>query len=317
MSRAALPRTGLRAAALGLTVNAFLAGAKLLAGILGHSYALIADATESAADMASSLVVYAGLRIAATPPDENHPYGHGKAEPLSALVVSLGLVGAAAGIAFQSLGEIHAPHHRPAPFTLIVLVGVVLMKETLFRIAFRAGEEIESTALRSDAWHHRTDALTSAAAFLGISIALLGGPRFARADDWAALFASLVILVNAFRLLRPALAEVMDAAPSPALKADVRRAASAVPGVTGLDKCLVRKMGLDLYVDLHIYVDGDLRVREGHDIAHRVKEAVQAANPRVFDVLVHVEPAGESEKPGIAGRTAPAAIGRAAGDSHS
>lgn len=282
---------GLRVVALGLVVNGLLAGTKLLAGVLGHSYALVADAIESAADMASSLVVYGGLRIASTPPDANHPYGHGKAEPLAAIAVAFALFGAAAGIAIESIREIRVPHHGPAPFTLIVLVGVILVKETLFRIVFRAGESLESTALRTDAWHHRSDALTSAAAFVGISIALIGGERFVSADDWAALFASVVICWNAVRLLRPAIGEIMDEAPSPAVEASVRGAAATVKGVLGLDKCLVRKMGLEFYVDLHVYVDGGLPVRDGHDIAHRVKEAVQREVPRISDVLVHIEPA--------------------------
>lgn len=251
---------------------------------------MLADAVESASDIASSLLVYGGLRIAVAPPDADHPYGHGKAEPLTALLVSILLLLAAAGIAIQSLREIATPHHAPAPFTLVVLVCVIVIKESLARFVLNVGDEVGSTALRTDAWHHRSDALTSAAAFVGISVALAGGKGYESADDWAALLASGIISWNAVRLLRPALAEVMDAAPPPETFAAVRSAASGVAGVEGLDKCHIRKMGFDFYVDLHIYVAGERSVSQGHEIAHRVKDAVRTSYPKVKDVLVHVEP---------------------------
>jgi len=275
---------------VGVVANSLLAATKGIAGVAGNSYALIADAIESATDIASSLIVWGGLKISALPPDDDHPYGHGKAEPLAAVAVSLTLVAAAIGIAIQSIREIITPHHAPAAFTLVVLVLVVVTKETLFRFVLKVGESVNSTAVKSDAWHHRSDAITSAAAFVGISLALIGGEGYESADDWAALFASSVILVNAVRILRPAVNEVMDAAPPADFERSIREAARQVAGVILLEKCLVRKAGFSYYVDLHVTVDGGLSVREGHDIARTVKQAIRSAHPRVNEVLVHIEP---------------------------
>ena len=283
---------GMRSTLVGAALNLLLASGKGAAGYVGNSYALIADAIESASDVFSSIIVYFGLRIAAKPPDENHPYGHGKAEPLAALCVSLALILAAGAIARQSILEIRVPHHAPAPFTLAVLAGVVLLKEGLFRYVFRVGEQVESMAVKTDAWHHRSDAITSALAFVGISIALIGGPNYESADDFAALAAAFVIAFNGVRLARPAIAELTDVAPPLELNTDVKRLALSVPGVAALDKLFVRKMGFDYYVDLHIVVDRDLPVYEGHRIAHEVKDAIRDGLPRVAEVLIHVEPTG-------------------------
>lgn len=281
---------GLRSTLIGILANTLLAVIKGAAGVLGNSYALIADAIESTTDIASSLVVWSGLKISAIPPDADHPYGHGKAEPLAAVIVSLTLFAAGIGIAVESVREILIPHHAPAAFTLIVLVIVVVTKESLFRFVFGVGEGIDSTAVKSDAWHHRSDALTSGAAFVGISISLIGGPGYESADDWAALFASTIILFNAYRILLPAIHEVMDRVPQSNLEQHIRQAAREVEGVIALEKCLIRKMGFAYYVDLHVTVDGALSVREGHDIAREVKEAIRTQYPNIADVLVHIEP---------------------------
>ncbi len=283
---------GARSTLLGIALNLILALVKGIAGYAGNSYALIADAIESLSDVFSSMVVYVGLRIAMKPPDENHPYGHGKAEPMAATAVSIALFAAALLITVESIREIITPHHAPAPFTLWVLAGVVATKEILFRYVFRVGQEVESMAVKTDAWHHRSDAITSALAFVGISIALIGGPGFEPADDWAALAAAGIIIFNAIRLLRPAIYELSDAAPAAEIEAQVRRVAATVSGVTSLDRCYVRKMGFDYYVDLHVMVDGDLSVREGHRIAHEVQDTVRQAYPRIAKVLVHIEPEG-------------------------
>lgn len=281
---------GMRSTAIGIVVNALLAICKGTAGFLGNSYALIADAIESASDVISSFIVFIGLKIARKPRDANHPYGHGKAEPIAAVVVALALFGAGITIAVQSVHEIITPHHAPEPFTLGVLVFVVVVKETLFRFVFRVGQEVQSTAVKTDAWHHRSDAITSAAAFVGITIALIGGAGWESADDWAALFASVIIVYNASKLFTPAVAEIMDAAPSPHMLEDIRKVALAVDGVVGLDKCFVRKMGFDYFVDLHVIVGGDLTVRRGHDIGHIVKNVICSEHPRIKDVLIHIEP---------------------------
>jgi cation diffusion facilitator family transporter len=281
---------GLRSTFIGIVANTLLAAIKGIAGILGNSYALIADAIESSTDIASSFIVWGGLKISALPPDDDHPYGHGKAEPLAAVVVSMTLIAAAIIIAIQSVREIVTPHHAPEPFTLIVLILVVVTKETLFRFVSEVGQEVKSIAVKSDAWHHRSDAITSAAAFIGISVALIGGRGYESADDWAALFASSIIVFNASRMLRPAIGEVMDAAPSSEVEDIIRQIAKGVHGVIALEKCFIRKMGFVYYVDLHVTVDGGLSVREGHEIARQVKRAIRASNPTVAEVLIHIEP---------------------------
>jgi cation diffusion facilitator family transporter len=284
---------GVRTTIIGIITSIVLAAIKAVAGILGNSYALIADAIESASDVFTSIVVLAGLRIAQLPPDQKHPYGHGKAEPFAGIVVAIALFVAAIIIITQSIHEIITPHHAPAPFTLIVLVVVVLTKEFLFRYIIKVGTEVNSVAVRNDAWHHRSDAFTSGAAFIGISIALIGGEGYEQADDYAALFASGVIIFNAYRLLRPALDEIMDAAPSKEINQEIINATNSVSGVIATDKCYVRKMGLDYYIDIHIIVDGNLSVHDGHEIAHNVKDYLMKTFPQISNVLVHVEPATE------------------------
>jgi cation diffusion facilitator family transporter len=286
-----MSRTGARIALLGLVINVALASVKIVAGVVGHAYVLIADGIESALDVGGSIVIWGGLTVAARPPDRTHPYGHGKAEPIAALVVALCVLAAAIGLAVESVREILTPHHGPAPFTLGVLVVVIVTKEILFRYVNRIGEDLESTAVQTDAWHHRSDALTSAAAFIGISVALVGGERWQSADDWAALFACAVIAANGIRLARPAFYEIMDTAPGGKIVRSIRAVASSVPGVVEVEKCHARKMGLDYYVDLHVGVDGNISVHEGHEIAHRVKATIQQSDSRIADVLVHIEPA--------------------------
>lgn len=287
-------QAGARLALLGILINIVLSIAKITAGVIGNAYALIADGIESGLDIGGSAIIWGGLKFAARPPDETHPYGHGKAEPLAAAIVAAGVLAAALGLAIESVREILTPHHAPAPFTLVVLVVVVIVKEFLFRSVNRLGRDLGSTAVQTDAWHHRADALTSTAAFIGISIALIGGPGWESADDWAALFACAVIATNGVLLLWPALGEILDTAPRGDLSTGITAAARNVSGVLGVEKCLVRKMGLNFYVDLHVRVDGDITVRHGHDIAHEVKGAIQSTDARIADVLVHVEPAENS-----------------------
>ncbi|MFH1072681.1 MAG: cation diffusion facilitator family transporter [Nanoarchaeota archaeon] len=289
---------GMRSTFIGIVINGLLAIGKGVAGFFGNSYALVADAIESTSDVFSSLIVWMGLRISAKPPDKNHPYGHGKAEPIAAVIVSFFLMAAALLIVFQSVREIITPHHAPAEFTLLVLLLVVAIKETLFRFVFKVGMDLKSTAVKTDAWHHRSDAITSAFAFVGISIALIGGNGFESADDWAALLASFIISYNAFRLFRPAFAEIMDVAPGDDIEREVRGIAGNVRGVICLEKCFVRKMGFEHYVDLHVIVDGKMSVQQGHEIGHRVKEAVLSSNPRISNVLVHIEPAKKTMRSG-------------------
>lgn len=279
---------GARSAQAGMLVNTLLAIVKLLVGIVGHSYALIADAIESAADVFSSLVVWRGLRLAAREADERYPFGYGKAESLAAATVGLMLLGAAAGIAVLSVREIVTPHHLPAPYTLIVLVAVIAVKEALFRTVLRVGAEVDSAAVRADAWHHRSDAITSAAACVGIAVALW--TKIPQADDWAALVAAAVIAVNGSLILRPALADLMDRAPTPDLLVAIERAAREVPGVLATEKLRVRRAGLSLLVDLHVQADPALSLHDAHELSGAVKSAIRRAHPVVEAVLVHMEP---------------------------
>jgi cation diffusion facilitator family transporter len=284
---------GTKSTVLGIGVNLGLGLAKCSAGFVGNSFALVADGVESITDVLSGFVVYFGLKIARKPADADHPYGHGKAEPIAAVVVSLTLMVAAFGIIYEGIREITTPHPAPAPYTLVVLAGVLIIKELLFRQVQFVGDSIGSLAVKSDAWHHRSDALTSAFAFVGISIAILGGQGWEAADGWAALCAALVILYNAWKQLQPAVLELGDIAPDTTMETRVREIAGRVPGVIGLDKCLVRKMGFVFYVDLHIVVTGEMTVREGHLLSHKVEDEILRGLPQVADVLVHIEPEEE------------------------
>jgi len=284
-------QAGARLVLRGVGLNALLAAVKFAGGLFGNTYALVADGVESLLDIVSSVLVWAGFRVAARPPDADHPYGHGKAEPLAALAVACFVLGAAAWIAWHALQEILHPHGPPAWWTLLLLAGVIVTKSLFSRHLDRVGREVGSTALGAEALHHWSDALTSAAAFLGIAIALLGGEGYEAADDWAALLACIVIAVNGAILFRRAVGDVMDVAVAPELEQEVRVLALAVPGVAALDKCRVRKSGLNHLVDIHVRVDGNLSVREGHDIAHAVKDALLASAPHaITDVAVHIEP---------------------------
>lgn len=286
----ALNERGIRAAQVGFLANALLAVAKLVAGVLGNSYALIADAIESTADIFSSAIVWGGLRIASREADDEYPWGYGKAESLAAAVVSLLLLGAAVGITIEAIREIRTPHHAPAPFTLGVLVLVVLIKETMFRRIFDVGDETGSPAVKADAWHHRSDAITSLAAFVGISIALWKGAGWESADDWAALVAALVIAVNGLRLLRPAVQDLMDRAPHPELFSQVEFAALGVPDVRSVEKLRIRRAGTNFYVDLHVQADPDMSLHDAHVVSGKVKSSIRATLPSIVGVLVHMEP---------------------------
>jgi cation diffusion facilitator family transporter len=276
---------------LSICVNIVLMLVKIGVGLIGNSYALVADGIESASDIFSSLITWAGFQLSLRPADEQHPYGHGKLEALAGGFAGVALLAAAGWIAVNAVSEIQKPHHAPEWFTLPVLIGVVVVKEFLSRRILAAGQEIGSTALRGDAWHHRSDAISSGAAAIGIAVALIGGPGFESADDWAALVACGIIVVNGLLILRTALHDMMDGSVPNEWHQAVRNSALATPGVVDTEKCRIRKSGTDQFVELHVRVDPAISVFEGHEIGHRVKERVLAENPRVRDVLIHIEPA--------------------------
>ncbi|MDP1891145.1 MAG: cation diffusion facilitator family transporter [Gemmatimonadaceae bacterium] len=281
---------GVRTAQLGMITNAALALVKLLAGVFGNSYALIADAVESSADIFSSLIVWGGLRIASRDPDDDYPFGYGKAEAVASFTVALMLLGAAVGIAVEAIREIITPHHSPAPWTLIVLVTVVIVKALLARKVAAVGEAVGSTAVQADAWHHQSDAITSAAAFVGISIAVWKGPGWEAADDWAALIASVVIAYNGVAMLRTSLRDLMDRHPGEDITAPVRRVAEGVPGVAAIEKLLVRRSGIAFHVEIHVQADPTMSLADSHALGGLVKSMIREAQPRVRGVLVHMEP---------------------------
>ncbi len=282
--------SGLKVSGSAIAVNVVLALIKITTGLIGNSYALIADGIESTMDIVSSLIVWGGLRISIKPPDKSHPYGHGKAESIAGVVVAIALIIASFIIAINSIREIRTPHHTPEWYTLVVLVGVIIVKEFLFQKMTQIGDELESSALKSDAWHHRSDALTSVAAFVGISIALVGGKGYEVADDWAALLACVVILYNGVRLFLPAMNEIMDGAAPEEIEANIREISCNVEGVLEIEKCRIRKSGLGLLMDIHVVVRGDISVQQGHLIGHEVKDQLMASEMQIMDVTVHIEP---------------------------
>lgn len=283
-------KIALRATFISMVSNALLAVLKGLTGYFGNSYALIADAIESTTDVFASLLVWLGLRYSMRPPDHDHPYGHGRAEPLVTFMVVAFLFVSATIIAYESILHIRTPHELPRPYTLIVLGAIIVWKELSYRWVERKGKETRSTALKADAWHHRSDAITSLAAFIGISIAVWMGQGYEAADDWAALLASGFIAYNAYLILRPALGEIMDEQLHADLVKGIERTALTVPGILTTEKCYVRKIGMRYYVDLHARVNGDLTVRDGHALAHVLKAAIQDQLPEVAEVLIHIEP---------------------------
>ena len=282
--------TAIRTTYFSILGNTLLAVIKGTAGILGNSYALIADAIESTTDIFASVIVWLGLRYANKPADDNHPYGHGRIEPLVTFIVVAFLVTSATLIAYESIQHIQTPHAAPAPWTLIILGGIILWKEASFQVVIRKSRETHSSSLQSDAWHHRSDALTSVTAFIGITIALIFGEGYETADDWAALAASGLIMYNSYRIFRPALAEILDEHQYDDLVAQIRTVADTVPGVQGTEKCYVRKTGLTYHVDLHAWVSASITVAAGHAIAHRLKDELMRQLPELENVMIHIEP---------------------------
>ncbi len=296
-----------RVAFAGIVVSAALAIVKLTAGLVGHSFALVADAVESMVDIAGSALVWGAFRYGGRPADAEHPFGHGKIEALAGLLAALLVLAAAVGIAVESVRQIVTPHRSPAPFTLAVLVVVVLVKEVMFRVARRAARGSGSSAGHADAWHHRSDAITSAFAFVGISLALFGGPDWAPADDWAALAASAVILVNGLRIARLPFEELMDRH-APEVSGAATRVAMTLPEIRRVEWCAARRSGRGYRVVMHAEVDPEMTVEVSHRLTGVLKERVRAAHPEIDSVLVHIEPYHGGDGTGTAAHS-----GRASG----
>ncbi|MGA0334128.1 MAG: cation diffusion facilitator family transporter [Kiritimatiellia bacterium] len=276
---------------LTICTNLVLMLVKLWAGVFGNSTALIADGIESAADILVSLITWSGFTLSLRPADEKHPFGHGKIEALTGVFSGVALIGAAGFISWQSIRELGNEHSSPEWFTLPVLIFVVIAKESLSRYMLGLGQVSGSRAIEGDAWHHRSDALTSAAAAVGICIALIGGPAYAAADEWAALFACTIILFNGGRIIHAAMHDALDGAVAPEIETEVRRHAGEISGVSGIEKCIIRKSGIGYFVEIHVEVPGNMPVLRGHAIGHEVKAHLIETMPNLFDVVVHLEPA--------------------------
>ncbi len=283
-------QTAVKATYFSIVGNTCLAIIKGFAGFFGNSYALIADAIESTTDIFSSFLVLFGIKYSNRPADANHPYGHGRVEPLITFLVVGFLITSATIIAYESIANIGTPHELPKPWTLIVLGAIIIWKEYSFRLVMKRGVQTNSSSLKADAWHHRSDAITSVAAFIGISIALFLGKGYESADDWAALFASAFILYNSYLIFRPALGEIMDEHLYEDLEAQIRKIAVSVEGVVTTEKCFIRKSGMKFHIDLHAVVDGTISVKEGHDIAHLLKDTLRENIVELGHVLIHIEP---------------------------
>lgn len=283
-------QTAIRTTYFSIVGNTLLALIKGIAGTLGNSYALVADAIESTTDIFSSFLVLFGIKYSNRPADKNHPYGHGRAEPLITFLVVGFLITSATIIAYESIINIRTPHQLPKAWTLIVLGAIIIWKEISYRLVVKKSIDTNSSSLRADAWHHRSDALTSIAAFIGITVALIMGPGYETADDWAALFASGFILYNSYLIFRPALGEIMDEHFHDDLVAQIRTEAMKVEGIIDTEKCFVRKAGMKFHIDLHATVDANITVKEGHEIAHKLKDTLRQQIPVLGHVLIHVEP---------------------------
>ncbi|MBK5270669.1 MAG: cation transporter [Bacteroidia bacterium] len=283
-------QTAIKTTYFSIAGNTCLAIIKWLTGYFGNSYALIADAIESTTDISSSFLVLFGIKYSSKPADKNHPYGHGRAEALVTFLVVGFLITSATIIAYKSIINMQTPHESPKPYTLIILGTIIIWKEISYRLVIRKSKETNSTSLKADAWHHRSDAITSIAAFIGISIAIILGKGYESADDWAALFASVFILYNSYRILRPALGEIMDEHLYEDLTNKIREISGKVDGVLYTEKCLIRKAGMKYLIDLHATVDANITVKQGHDIAHKLKDTLQKEIPELGHVLIHIEP---------------------------
>ena len=283
-------QTAVKATYFSIIGNALLAIIKGLAGFFGNSYALTADAIESTTDIFSSFLVLFGIKYSNRPADENHPYGHGRAEPLFTFLVVGFLITSATIIAYESINNIGTSHDLPKPWTLLVLGTIIIWKEYSFRLVMKRSMESNSSSLKADAWHHRSDAITSVAAFMGISIALFLGKGYESADDWAALFASGFIFYNSYLIFRPALGEIMDEHLNEDLITAIRKVAQQVDGIVNTEKCFIRKAGMKYHVELHAIVNSAITVKEGHELAHVLKDTLREKIPELGPVLIHIEP---------------------------
>jgi cation diffusion facilitator family transporter len=283
--------TGQRVAAAGMAVSGVLAIIKLFAGIWGHSAAVVADGLESAADVFASGFVLLGLTLAAKPADSNHPYGHGRAEILTGLIIGLLLTAGGVLISFGSAHRLGQPRETMAGYVVWPLIASAIAKTALATSKFHYGRKLRSTALIADAWNDTMDILSATVALVAVGLSLSDPVRFLDADRYGAFVVGLIVVFTGVRVTRDTALQLMDTMPDDRLVAQIRTVAATVPGVAGVEKCFARKTGLRWHVDLHIEVNPELTVRQSHNIAHEVRLKIMQTLDWVADVLVHVEPA--------------------------
>jgi cation diffusion facilitator family transporter len=284
-------RTGQRIAIAGMAVSAALAVAKILVGLAGHSTAAVADGVESSTDLLTSSLLLAGLTLGAKPADENHPYGHGRLEILSGLLIGLGLAVIGALISYSAIERLGRPHLVVQSYVVWPLVASLVAKPALALSKFRYGRKIQSAALVADAWHDATDSTSAATALIAVGLAVYNPSRFVSADCYGGLAVGLLVVTAGARVAYQTAMQLADTMPDDRLMDKIRQAAAQVDGVRGVEKCYARKTGLRYHVDLHLEVDPDMTVRQSHEIAHQARLHILKSLDWVADVLVHVEPA--------------------------
>jgi len=283
---------GKRVAVVSIAVSALLALAKILIGLVGHSTAVVADGFESAGDVVASSFVLFGFAIASRPPDEDHPYGHGRYETLTGLIVGLVLLLGGVGICYRSLQNVAGIHPPPAAYGLWPLLVSMVAKALLSGIKFKYGRRIGSSALVADAWNDFVDIISAVAAATALGLTLYDPARFWAADHYGGFAVGLIVVFTGIRVAKETSERLTDTMPSSELLAEIRTVANSVAGVRSVEKCYARSTGLQYHVDLHIDVDPDMSVRDSHEIATNVRFTLREQLDWVADVLVHVEPSG-------------------------
>ncbi len=275
---------------ISLLVNLMFALCKGIAGVFGNSFALVADAIESMTDVFSSLLVFLGIKYATRPADNNHPYGHGKVEPLVTFVIVGFLLFSSGIILYNAIDNIGTAHEKPKMYTIFVLLAVVISKECIYRFMHQKGQDTHSTSLNSEAWHHRSDAISSGMALIGIVIAIFGGEGYESADDYAAIITAGIIIFNTYLIFRPALGEIMDEHLHCDLEDDIRTLSKAHFPETETEKLFIRKYGMFYHIDMHLMVNPKMNVYDAHVLSHQVKDLLMKANPHICNILIHIEP---------------------------
>jgi len=284
-------RTGQQAAVVGIVSNLVLSIGKIIAGVIGNSSALITDGIHSASDIVTSLAVFLGMKIAKRPPDKEHPYGHGKAENIAAKTVAIILILVSIQIVYTNIGGITTERYiLPSSLAIWVAIASIIIKEGLFQYKISIGKRLNSSSLISDAWHHRSDAFSSFIVLIGIIGAKIGGTRWIFLDRLAAVIVGLIILGIGIKLFIKTASELMDKMPETKILKKINSIALSVEGVMDTETLKARKIGLDIFVDIHIEVNKNITIEKGHKIAHKVKGTLIEKMPVIKDVLVHIEP---------------------------